>query len=63
MRATTKSAVKSEFKKEKRTHSQVIDDDDGDDNDDVTIASENQRRKRHQGFRDSGVEIIDLSGD
>ncbi|KAK5135531.1 hypothetical protein LTR08_005166 [Meristemomyces frigidus] len=58
------TAVKSEFKKEKRTHSQVIDvDDDDDDDDDVTISSGNYSRKRHCSSRDSGVEIIDLSDD
>ncbi|KAK4546707.1 hypothetical protein LTR36_001925 [Oleoguttula mirabilis] len=55
------AAVKTEVKKEKRAHSQVIDDDDEDD--DVTIASENRSRKRHRASRDSGVEIIDLSED
>lgn len=57
------NAIKTEAKKEKRTHSQVIDDDEDDDDDDVTIASGNHRSKRNRTFRDSGVEIVDLSED
>ena len=49
-------------KGEKRDHATLIEDDEVEDDDEVTI-SEVRRNKRSRTSTDSGIEVIDLSGD
>ena len=63
MRARDNETKNVVVKKEKRNHATMVADSEDDDDDEEVTISEVRDRKRARASTDSGVEVIDLSGD